>query len=119
MMSAEHASDVVEPKADDVLHCVRVAVGRVLELAPDAVTPQLKLIDDLGADSLAIVEIAELMEDELARTFRLRVAVDDVALVRTTTVQGLCDGLLAALARRSGRHEVPPLVSPGEGTRGQ
>lgn len=118
MVSADHAQNVVEPTADDVLDCVRVAVSRVMETAPDAVSPRQRLARDLGADSLAIIEMAELMEDELARRFRLRVTVDDVALVRTRTVQGLVDALLAALEAMGGRDVVPPSVLPGEGTRG-
>lgn len=69
-----------------MVDCVRRAICRVLELAEDAVHVEQALVDDLRADSLAIVEIAELMEAEVARQWRVHVHVDDVALVSARTV---------------------------------
>ena len=53
--------------AEAVLDVVRAAVARVLEIEPAAVTRDSRLRDDLGADSLALVEIAELVEERLPR----------------------------------------------------
>lgn len=105
MVSAEPTRRVVVPTPDDAFDCARAAVCRVMEVPPDSVTAATRLAGDLGADSLAVIETAELMEDEIARRFRLRVAVDDLALVRTATVGGLADELWRALtsARRPAR----------------
>lgn len=81
--------------------CVRAAACRVLEVAPERVAAGTCL-DDLGADSLALIEMAELMEDEVARRSRYRVRVDDIALVRARTFGDLADELSHALARRPG-----------------
>lgn len=79
-------------EAPVVFDCVRRAVCRVLELAEDAVHAEQRLVD-LRADSLAIVEIAELMEAEVALHWRVHVHVDDVSLVSARTVGDLADEL--------------------------
>lgn len=116
MVSADRTRDVVEPTADDALACVRAAVGRVMEVAPESVAAQLRLVEDLGADSLAIIEMAELMEDEMARRFRVRVAVNDVALVRTRTVAGLADELWRSFSAMQGPRAVGR-TTPWQGPR--
>ena len=50
----------------DVLDVVRRAVATVLEVDPAGVVPETRLKDDLQADSLALVEIIEIVEEELA-----------------------------------------------------
>ena len=52
--------------AEHVLAVVRAAVVRVLEVEPSSVTRATSFKDDLAADSLALVEIIELVEEELA-----------------------------------------------------
>jgi acyl carrier protein len=41
------------------------AVARVLELDPGSLTERTRFVDDLKADSLAIVEIVEIVEETL------------------------------------------------------
>ena len=115
MVSADRARAVVEPTTDDVLACVRAAVCRVMEVAPETVTPARRLVEELGADSLAIVEMAELMEDEMARRFRLRVVVDDIGLVRARTVGGLAGELSSALEAMKGPRASGQPTAPWEG----
>lgn len=103
MVTTDPIRAVVVPTPDDAFDCARAAVCRVMEVAPDSVTPATRLVDELGADSLAVIETAELMEDEIARRFRLRVAVDDLALVRTATVGGLADELWRSLTTARGQ----------------
>lgn len=86
---------------DEAFACVRAAACRVLEVAPERVRAGTCL-DDLGADSLALIEMAELMEDELAQRSPCRVRVDDVALVQARTFGDLADELSRALARTPG-----------------
>jgi acyl carrier protein len=85
-------SDATEWTPDDAFACVRAAVCRVLEVAPERVAPDTRL-DELGADSLAVIEMADLMEDEVAQRSGYRVRVDDVALVRARTVGQLAGEL--------------------------
>lgn len=44
---------------------VRAAIGRVVDRDPATVTPELRLVEDLAVDSLALVEIAELIEERV------------------------------------------------------
>jgi acyl carrier protein len=57
---------VTVPTAAEVLDVVRSAVVTVLEVDPGSVGPGTRLREDLGADSLALVEIVEIVEEELS-----------------------------------------------------
>ena len=52
--------------ADEVLAVVQAAVATVLELDPLTVTRETRVREDLEADSLALVEIVEIVEEQLA-----------------------------------------------------
>jgi len=64
-MPARVADLGVRPTPDDVLTVVREALAIVCEQPLSRITPTTSL-DDLGADSLARVEVAELVEERLA-----------------------------------------------------
>lgn len=84
---------------EEVLGVVRAAVGRVLEIDPGGVTRGTRLVEDLRADSLALVEVVELVEEELAGRVEGEVHVDDDDLERLETVGDAVDhvvGLLTA-----------------------
>ena len=49
-----------------MLVLVQQACATVLELDPAAVTRATRFVDDLGADSLALVEIVEIVEETMA-----------------------------------------------------
>ena len=51
--------------ADDVMDLVRAAIVRVLEVVPASVTRDTRLVEDLRADSLALVEIVEIVEEQI------------------------------------------------------
>ena len=53
--------------AEEVLALVQRACATVLELDPATVTRETRFVDDLRADSLALVEIVEIVEEALAR----------------------------------------------------
>lgn len=80
---------------------------RVLELSPDDVTSGSRLGKDLGADSLARVEIAEIMEEDAARRWGARVYVDDVTLTASHTVGRLAKELEARLPASARGRTVP------------
>ena len=73
-----------------LLEVLRAAVVRVLEVDPATVGESTRLVDDLAADSLAIVEIVELLEEELG------IAVDDAELDDLQTLGDALDLLEAA-----------------------
>lgn len=65
---------------DEVFAVVRDAVVTVMEVEPGTVTRDTRLVDDLRCDSIALVEIAEIVEE------RLPVTIEDAALDDIRTV---------------------------------
>ena len=65
---------------DDVLAAVRRAVADVLEVDPAAVTSASRLREDLRADSLALLEVVEILERRLAAPGEAGPRVDDEEL---------------------------------------
>jgi acyl carrier protein len=70
---------------EQVLAAVQDAVAIVLEVPAASVLPGQRFAEDLSADSLALVEIVDLLEE------RLGVAIDDRDLDDLTTVQQAVD----------------------------
>jgi acyl carrier protein len=64
-----------------VFDVVRQAVVTVMEVDPATVMPETRLVEDLRCDSLALVEIAEIVEEALPG-----VTIEDAALDDITTV---------------------------------
>ncbi len=93
---------------DDVVRCVRFNTAEVLELADADVALDARLVDDLGADELALIDLVEAIEEELGeRTVGFAIADDDLADV--ATVGDLVDVVSARLERAQGVH---PAVGP-------
>ena len=63
----------------EVLDVVRSVAERLLEVAPDQVQESTSFVDDLAVDSLALVEYAMALEDEL----HVRLGEDELAETRT------------------------------------
>ncbi|MBR0162046.1 MAG: acyl carrier protein [Oscillospiraceae bacterium] len=59
---------------------VKNALAQQFELDPDTITPETNLIDDLGADSLDVVELIMSLEDEFG------VTISDEAAAQLYTV---------------------------------
>jgi len=83
--------------ADGVLDVVRAAIVAVLEVDPASVTRATALVADLRADSLALVEIVEIVEERLAPLARAGFHLDDEDLDGLTTVGLAVDYALARL----------------------
>ena len=66
---------------------VRDALASQFELDPETVTLETNLIDDLGADSLDVVELIMELEDEFGIT------ISDEAAAELYTVQRIVDNL--------------------------
>ncbi len=58
---------------------VRDALAQQFEMDPDNITPETNLIDDLGADSLDVVELIMSLEDE----FGISISDEDAAQLYT------------------------------------
>ncbi len=83
--------------ADQVLQILQDAVARVMEVPAASVLRETRLHEDLRADSLAIVEIVEIVEEQvLARTSR-PLRLDDAMLDGLVTVGDAVDLVVAGL----------------------
>lgn len=94
---------VADADAEAVLRVVRDAIVAVYEVDPATVTEDTRLVEDLGADSLGLVEIVEIVESGISADhpgFR----VDDDDLEELTTVGVVVDYALARL------RALPPAV---------
>jgi acyl carrier protein len=81
------------PTADDVLDIVREAVAIVLEVDPTRITRESSLAE-LQADSLALVEVAEIVEERLA-PFAPALHISDAELDALRTIGDAVDCTLA------------------------
>jgi acyl carrier protein len=74
----------------EVFSLVRDALATVLERDPAAITPATTLAE-LGADSLALVEVAEITEEQLAERTGHRLHIPDSDLETFRTVADAAD----------------------------
>lgn len=70
---------------------VRNALAAQFEIDPDTISPETNLIDDLGADSLDVVELIMSLEDDY------NVTISDEAAAELTTVGKIADYLESLL----------------------
>lgn len=80
----------------EVLSVVRGCLADILEISSDSIAEGASFGDDLGADSLALIELVEALEEEFserASGFR----IDDEDLEDLKTVRDAVDYVLAKL----------------------
>jgi acyl carrier protein len=65
--------------ADNIETKVREKIAEQLGVAADEVTPESSFIEDLGADSLDIVELVMALEEE----FNIEISDEDAEKIRT------------------------------------
>ena len=82
---------------DDVLAVVQQAVATVLEVEPASVERGTRFREDLQADSLALVEIVEIVEETLAPQAPPGFHIEDEELDGLTTVGEAVDLAVAKL----------------------
>jgi acyl carrier protein len=82
---------------DEVFEIVRAAVARVLEIDPATVTRSTSFAADLHADSLALVEVVELVEGQLRRRGKRSFQIDDDDIEDLQTVGAAADYAVARL----------------------
>jgi acyl carrier protein len=79
-----------------VFDLIRNNLADILEVSPDTISEGASFGDDLGADSLALIELVEALEEELSeRTVGFR--IDDEDLEDLKTVRDAVDYVLAKL----------------------
>ena len=79
-----------------VFGMVRECVADVFGISPDSVTPGTRLGEDLGADSLDLVEIASRIEAQSG------IVVEQSRLASITTVGDACAALVAGRTEAAG-----------------
>lgn len=81
---------------DEVLALVRERLGDILEVEPSSIGEGDAFADDLDADSLALIELVEGLEEELAeRSVGFRIEDEDLEDLRT--VRDAVDYVVAKL----------------------
>ncbi len=83
--------------AEQVLDVVRAAIVTVLEVDAATVSRGTRLVDDLHADSLALVEIVEIVEETLIPLASGPFHIEDADLDDIATVGEAVDYCLARL----------------------
>ena len=79
-----------------VFELIRGCLADILEVDPETITEAKSFGDDLGADSLALIELVEALEEELGeRTVGFR--IDDEDLEDLRTVRDAVDYVCAKL----------------------
>jgi acyl carrier protein len=89
----------------DLLDLVRETLGIVCERPPADITRDSRLAD-LGADSLARVELADIVEERLA-SYRPDLHIPDADLEAFTTVGDVVDHLARELSPALGQAARP------------
>ncbi|MGH9077326.1 MAG: acyl carrier protein [Acidimicrobiales bacterium] len=97
-MPAAVPAPAQEPSLDRqaVLDLIRSSLADILEIDPASVAENASFGDDLGADSLALIELVEALEEDLGRHsagFR----IDDEDLEDLRTVRDAADYVVAKL----------------------
>ncbi|MGC8511535.1 MAG: acyl carrier protein [Acidimicrobiales bacterium] len=80
----------------EVLAVVRGCLADILEINSDSIAEGASFGDDLGADSLALIELVEALEEEFSdRAMRFR--IDDEDLEDLKTVRDAVDYVMTKL----------------------
>lgn len=80
-----------------VFELVRDQLADILEVEPATITESSAFAEDLGADSLALIELVEALEEELSeRSVGFRIEDEDLEELRT--VRDAVDYVVAKLA---------------------
>ena len=81
---------------DAVLQLVKEQLADIMECEVDAIGEDDRFAEDLHADSLALVELIEVLEDELAER-SCAVLFDDEDLIDLLTVRDAVDYVMARM----------------------
>lgn len=81
---------------EEVLRILRERLAEILEIDEDRITLASNFTEDLGADSLALIELVEALEEELGER-TVGFSIDDEDLGDLHTVQDAVDYVVARL----------------------
>ena len=69
---------------DEILRIVRDSLSDILEIEPDTISEGQSFVDDLDADSLALIELVEALEEQVGeRSGDFRIEDDDLEDLKT------------------------------------
>jgi len=69
---------------DEIFDIVRDRLADILEIEPGTISEGQSFVDDLDADSLALIELVEALEEEVGdRTVGFRIDDEDLADLKT------------------------------------
>lgn len=95
-MPAETHVERTPMDRQQVFDLIRGCLGDILEIDPQTISEGASFADDLGADSLALIELVEALEEELGeRSVGFR--IDDEDLEDLKTVRDAVDYVVAKL----------------------
>ncbi len=97
-MPAETHVERGELGPDEVLVIIRERLAEILEIDESRITLDSNFADDLDADSLALIELVEALEEELGER-SVGFHIDDEDLADLKTVRDAVDYVVARLAR--------------------
>ena len=81
---------------DDVLALIRERLSEILEIEESSITRDAAFVDDLGADSLALIELVEALEEDIGER-TVGFSFDDEDLAELHTVGDAVDYVMARL----------------------
>ena len=82
------------PDRHEVFEIVRANLADILEIEPSTISEGQSFVDDLDADSLALIELVEALEEELSeRSVGFR--IEDEDLIDLKTVRDAVDYVYA------------------------
>ncbi len=100
-MPAETHVERTPSGPEEVLALIRERLAEILEIDEARITLDSSFSEDLDADSLALIELVEALEDELGeRTVGFSIDDDDLADLKT--VRDAVDYVVARLAGAAG-----------------
>lgn len=83
-MPAKQANDNSPLDRDGVFEIVRANLADILEIDPATITEGQSFVDDLNADSLALIELVEGLEEDLSeRSVGFRIEDEDLVDLKT------------------------------------
>jgi len=69
---------------DEILRIVRDSLSDILEIEPDTISEGQSFVDDLDADSLALIELVESLEEQVGeRAGDFRIEDEDLEDLKT------------------------------------
>ena len=92
---------------NEIFEIVRDRLADILEIEPATITEGQSFVDDLDADSLALIELVEALEEELGeRTVGFRIEDEDLEDLKT--VRDAVDYVYARVGERLSADAASP-----------